>query len=111
MPNCLHVLAKAALDPRMNKALQCREFRQIGKYDAAQLAAVDLAVSVQHRHSPAADDCVADRRLFQRLVSEGVAGEDLAPRLLREHPGDLALAAADAANQTDHSRRLSGHIV
>src|SRR6266542_1260624 len=54
-PKCLYVLANAALDPRMNKALQCREFRQIGKYDAAQLAAVDLPVDVEHRRSPATD--------------------------------------------------------
>src|SRR5262249_3922053 len=101
LPVRFDFLADAALDPRMNQGLQCREFSCIGKYNAAQLAPVYLAVRGQDRRPPAPDDLVADLRLTQRLVAQGIAGDDPRSRLLREHAGNLALAAADAADQAN----------
>src|SRR5207253_1784848 len=93
-------LLDAAFDPGEGHPFQGPQLGPVSEHDAAQLAAVDLALVVEDPVSPAADHLFLDGRLPQGFVAELVAGDDYCPAA-GEFGGHPALAAADAADQTN----------
>jgi hypothetical protein len=92
--------ANALFDPREDEQFKNGALDGTAEDDGAQLLAIDLTVFIEHTVLPALGDASANVRLFERFVPEGVSFNDGAT-VAGKSGRDEALAAADAADETD----------
>jgi GTP cyclohydrolase IA len=101
LPRLFHQPRPQPLDFRMNDLVKFFKLFVVGKHDAAQRGAIEMAVGSEHLGAPAGDDLLERGRTELDRAPRQDVGVDDRRAALRQHLRDGRFPAADVARESN----------